>query len=65
MYAAPSLAQSAKQEIATLCFRINFVPEDNEKTMRSICQEVANASSPTSDAARKRTASACYAVGMG
>ena len=65
MRSAPSLTDAAKNEIATLCFRINYIPEDNEKTVRSVCQEVANASSLTSDAARKRTASACYVVGMG
>jgi hypothetical protein len=62
---APALNDAAKKEIATLCFRINYVPEDNERTVRSICQEVANASSLTSEAARKRTATACYVVGMG
>jgi hypothetical protein len=61
---APSLAAAAKAEIAALCFRINFVREDNEKTMRAICQEVANASSLSSDVARKRTVSACYAAGF-
>jgi hypothetical protein len=65
VYSAPSLATSARQEIAALCFRINYVIEDNEKTVRSICQEVANASPTTSEAARKRTAAGCYAVGMG
>jgi hypothetical protein len=62
---APALAAPAKAEIARLCFRINYVQEDNERTVRAICQEVANASSPASDLARKRTAAACYAVGMG
>jgi hypothetical protein len=61
---APSLTAAAKEEIAALCFRINYVHVDNEQTMRSICQEVANASSLASEAARKRTISACYAAGM-
>jgi hypothetical protein len=61
---APLLAVDAKNEIAALCFRINYIPEDNERTVRSVCQEVANASSVTSEAARKRTVSACYAAGM-
>ncbi len=65
VYSAPSIPDSAKHEIATLCFRINFIPEDNERTVRSVCQEVANASSLTSDAARKRTTAACYVAGMG
>jgi hypothetical protein len=61
---APDLAAVAKDEIAALCFRINYVPEDNENTVRSVCQEVANASSLASEAARRRTISACYAVGI-
>jgi hypothetical protein len=61
---APALAAAAKEEIAALCFRINYIPEDNERTVRSVCQEVANASSLTSEDARKRTVSACYAAGM-
>jgi hypothetical protein len=32
--------------------------------VRSICQEVANASPSSSEAARKRTIAACYAAGM-
>ncbi|HEY1450296.1 MAG TPA: hypothetical protein VGF47_05025 [Solirubrobacteraceae bacterium] len=62
---APSLTAAAEHEIAALCYRMNYVREDNEKTVRSVCQEVANASSLTSDAARKRTISACYEAGMG
>jgi hypothetical protein len=61
---APALAASAKAEIAALCFAINYVTEDNERTVRSVCQEVANASSLASDVARERTISACYAAGM-
>lgn len=61
---APLLAAAAKTEIAALCFRINYVPEDNERTVRAVCQEVANASSLSSETARKRTVSACYAVGI-
>jgi hypothetical protein len=61
---APSLTAAAKTEIAALCFRMNYIPEDNERTVRAICQEVANASSLSSEAARKRTVSACYEVGM-
>jgi hypothetical protein len=61
---APALAPAAKSEIAALCFRMNNIPEDNEKTARAVCQEVANASALSSDAARKRTTSACYAVAM-
>jgi Mg-chelatase subunit ChlI len=61
---APALSLAAKREIAALCFRINYIPEDNERTVRSICQEVGNASSTASEAARKRTISACYAAGM-
>ncbi len=61
----PSLTPSAKAEIAALCYRINYVREDNEKTVRSVCQEVANASSLSSEAARKRLATSCYTKGMG
>jgi hypothetical protein len=61
---APALAAAAKPEIAELCFRINYVREDNERTVRAVCQEVANASSLSSEAARQRTVSACYVAGM-
>ena len=61
---APALAASAKPEIAAFCFRINYIRADNEGTVRSICQEVANASSLANEAARKRTISACYEAAM-
>ncbi len=61
---APRLQSSAKSEIAGLCRRINSVVEDNEKTVRSICQEAANASSLTGEFAKQRTATTCYSDGM-
>jgi hypothetical protein len=61
---APSLTDAAKSEIGALCFRMNYIKEDNEKTVRSICEEVANASSLTNEAARKRTITGCYLAGM-
>jgi hypothetical protein len=61
---APLLPSSAKPEIAALCYRINEVLEDNEKTVRSVCQEVANASQLSSESARTRTVSACYTAGL-
>lgn len=61
---APRLASSAKTEIAGLCWRINYVVEDNEKTVRAICQEVANGSSITSESAKHQTFATCYAAGV-
>jgi len=61
---APRLAASAKPEIAELCWRINKVVEDNEKTVRAICEEVANASQLSSESDRQRESASCYAAGM-
>ena len=60
----PGLSTSAKSELAGLCFRINYVPEDNERTVRAACEEAANASSLASDSARKRAAAECYSHGF-
>ncbi len=60
----PGLSPSAKKELAELCFRINYIPEDNEATVRSACEEAANASSLSSVAARKHAVSVCYSQGF-
>jgi hypothetical protein len=56
-----TVAAAAKPEISALCDRINDVVEDNESTVQAVCQELANASSVSSGAARKRIDSTCYA----
>jgi hypothetical protein len=60
----PGITAAGKKELAGLCFRINYIPEDNEQTVRAACEEAANASSLTSASARKRASSECYARGM-
>jgi hypothetical protein len=61
--APPGLSAEAKNELAALCFRVNYIPEDNERTVRAACEEAANASSVTGDA-RKRAAQECYVLGF-
>jgi hypothetical protein len=56
-----SISATAKQEIGELCDRMNVVIEDNEATVRAVCQELASAISSPSAAARKRVFSGCYA----
>lgn len=56
-----SLSASAKREISELCDRINYVVEDNEATVRAVCQELANAAAPPNTSARKSVFSGCYA----
>jgi hypothetical protein len=55
-----SLSGGAKREIAELCDRINTVIEDNEATVKAVCQELANAVTQSAAATRKRTYSTCY-----
>jgi hypothetical protein len=61
--APPGLSAEAKSELADLCFRVNYVQEDNEATVQAACQEAANASSLTGDA-RERAALDCYKQGF-
>jgi hypothetical protein len=56
-----SLSASSRREISELCFRINDVVEDNEPTMRAVCQELANAATQPDTPARKSVFATCYA----
>jgi hypothetical protein len=57
----PSLSASTKREIGELCDRINDVIEDNEATVRAVCQELANAATSANTSSRKSVFSDCYA----
>ena len=56
-----SLLASAKREITALCDRINDVIEDNEDTVRAVCQELASAVSTSNATAKNLVFSDCYA----
>lgn len=56
-----TLQSAAKHEISELCYRINDVVEDNEATVESVCQELANAVTAAGDSeGKKRVYSTCF-----
>jgi hypothetical protein len=56
-----ALSASTRQEISALCDRINDVIEDNEATVRAVCQELASAVPAPNASDRKRRFADCYA----
>ena len=56
-----SLSAATKREIGELCDRINDVVEDNEATVRAVCQELAHAAASPSESTGKSIFSDCYA----
>lgn len=57
----PGLSERARHEIGALCDRVNDVVEDNEATVRAVCQELALAAGAAGRSSRGRVFAECYA----